>query len=307
MNALTVATRGSELAIVQTELVVASLKKIYPDIKIKIKKVTAEGDRDRRTALWQLKTSGFFTSQIEDVLLAGDADFAVHSLKDLPTQLREGLTIAAVCDRQSAADCLITTQTISSIDQLKAKAKMGTSSLRRIVQIRRLRPDLIPISIRGNVTTRIKQLSQGKFDAIILAQAGIERLNLSEKIAFSFDPTQFIPAPAQGVLAVQTRTDDTSTIKIISAINDPKTSIITFAERQILITMNCGCHAPVGAFAEITGNDIEIYAFLSDLEGKNFIKRQIKGPTAQANHLAEKLANELLNSGGKIILQSLEK
>lgn len=307
MRILTAATRGSKLAIAQTKIVISKLKSIYPDIQIKIKKVTTEGDRDGQTALWKLKTSGFFTSRIEDTLLTGDADFAVHSFKDLPTRQPSELTIAAVCDRQFAEDCLLTTEPISSIDQLKSAAKIGTSSLRRMVQIRCLRPDLKPTPIRGNVTTRVKRLAEGKFDAIILARAGVERIGLAEKITFSFDPTRFIPAPAQGALAIQTRTDDTTTNKLIAYIDDEKTRIVTLAERKILKTMNCGCHAPVGAFATITGDDIEIHAFISDLQGRNFIKRQIKGPTAEAAKLAEQLANELLNAGGKEILKSLEE
>ena len=307
MVVLTVATRGSDLALAQTKLVISKLQRIYPDIQIKIKKITTKGDRDNRTALWELKTSGFFTSQIEDALLAGVADFAVHSFKDLPTHPRDGLTIAAVCERQFAQDCLIASEPAVSIETLKPHAKIGTSSLRRMVQIKRLRPDAKLSPVRGNITTRIKRLTEGKFDAIILAQAGIERLSLAEKIAFSFNPTQFIPAPAQGALAVQTRCDDAETNKVIAAIDDEKSRIITLAEREILVTMKCGCHAPVGAFARVTGDDIEIYAFISDLAGKIFLTRRIKGPAAEANKLARKLANELLEVGGKRILQELEK
>ncbi|GAH60341.1 unnamed protein product, partial [marine sediment metagenome] len=184
--------------------------------------------------------------------------------------------------------------------------KIGTSSLRRAAQLRRLRADLRPIPIRGNVLTRIRLLEEGKFDAIILARAGIERLALGKKISFCFDPKQFIPASAQGALAVQTRSDDTATTNLVAALNDKKASTITFAERQVLVTMQCGCHAPAGAFAKIVADDIEICAFISDLEGENFIKRQIKGPAAQAGKLAEKLANELLSSGGRKILEKLE-
>ena len=305
MKVLTVATRGGALAVAQTEAVSSALKKIYPDIKIRIRKITTKGDRDRRTALWNIKTSGFFTSQVEDALLAGEADFAVHSFKDLPTRRREGLTIAAVCERQFAEDCLIAANSASSIEQLRQSAKIGTSSLRRIAQIKHLRADLEPAPIRGNVLTRIKRLTEGKFDAIILARAGIERLGLSGKISFCFDPTQFIPAPAQGALAVQTRTDNVATGKLLAAIDDEKTRMLTFAERRVLSTLQCGCHAPVGAFAEIAGDNIEIHAFISDLEGKNFISRQITGPAADADKLADKLANELLNAGGRKILQSL--
>ncbi len=311
---LTVATRGGQLAITQTEIVISALKKIYPGLLFRVRKVTTRGDRDKRTTLWKLKTTGFFTSQLEDALLAAEADLAVHSFKDLPTAEREGLTIAAVCERQFAEDCLLTADSISSIEKLPKEAKIGTSSLRRAVQLRRLRSDLEPTPIRGNVLTRIRLLEacpecnrrEKKFDAIILARAGIERLGLGEKISFCFDPKQFIPAPAQGALAVQTRSDDKELRKQVSALNDEKTRMVTLAERQVLAAMQCGCHAPAGAFAQITADNIQICAFISDLQGKNFIKREIKGPIMEAKNLAEQIAKDLLSSGGKKILESLK-
>jgi len=304
---LTAATRAGNLAIAQTEIVIAALKKTHPNIEINIKTITTRGDRDRRTALWKLKTAGFFTTQVEDALLAGQADFAVHSFKDLPTRQREGLTIAAVLDRKFAEDCLIAPDSVGSIQQIPKSAKIGTSSPRRIAQIKHLRPDIQPTNIRGNVTTRIRKLEEGQYDAIILARAGIERLGLSDNIAFCFDPKQFIPAPAQGALAVQTRTDDTTTDELTAAIDDKKARMTTSAERSVLLTMQCGCHAPAGAFAKIVGDDIIIYAFISDLQGRNFIRRRIIGHTADADKLAEELAHELLNAGGKQILQKLER
>ena len=304
---LTVATRCGKLAISQTGLVCSLLKKIHPGLQIKIKTITTRGDRDQRTALWNLKDTGFFTSKLEDALLASDADFAVHSFKDLPTHHRDGLTIAAVCDRQFAEDSLLAADSVTSIDQLPHAAKIGTSSLRRAAQLKHFRPDLLPTPIRGNVLTRIRRLKEGKFDAIILARAGIERLGLADKISFCFDPKKFIPAPAQGALAVQTRTDDSATNELIAAIDDEKARTITFAERRILTTMQCGCHAPVGAFAKITKDNIEITAFISDLDGKNFIRRRIAGLAEQADTLADQIANDLLSSGGKNILASLEE
>jgi len=246
MNVLTAATRSGDLAIAQTRLIISALKKTRPRLQIKIKKITTKGDRDKRTALWDLKSTGFFASQVEDALLASQADFAVHSFKDLPTQQRKGLAIKAVCERQFAEDCLIANVPVDSIRQLPLSAKIGTSSLRRAAQIKHLRADLTPLPIRGNVLTRIKLLQQGKFDAIILARAGIERLGLGGKISFCFDPEQFIPAPAQGALAVQTRTGDSAATELIAAIDNEKLRTITFAERQVLVTMQCGCHAPVG-------------------------------------------------------------
>ena len=307
MKVLTVATRAGKLAVAQTEIVCSLLKEIHPDIQLEIKQITTAGDRDRRTALWDLKDTGFFTSALEDTLLAGRADFAVHSFKDLPTRQRDGLTIAAVCDRQYAQDCLIAAVSVTSIERFPHAAKIGTSSLRRAAQLKYLRPDLVPTAVRGNVLTRIRKLKEETFDAVILARAGIERLGLGDKISFSFDPAEFIPAPAQGALAVQTRTDDSRTNSLIAAIDDEKIRTETFAERKILMTMRCGCHAPVGAFAKISGNNIEITAFISDLQGENFIRRQITGRFEDAQSLAEKLASDLLASGGKKILESLEK
>ena len=158
MKTLTVATRGGALAIAQTEIVINALKKVYPNLQIEIKEIITKGDRDRRTTLWNLKETGFFTSLLEDALLASEADFAVHSFKDLPTRLRDGLTISAVCDRQFAEDCLIASKPIASIEELAHAAKVGTSSLRRVAQLRCLRSDLNPTPIRGNVPTRIKKL-----------------------------------------------------------------------------------------------------------------------------------------------------
>ena len=307
MKSLTVATRGGALAIAQTEYVIATLKKIHPGLEIRIKEITTTGDKDRRTALWTLKETGFFTSQVEDALTAHEADFAVHSFKDLPTAQREGLTIGAVFDRNFVEDCLVAKEPVDSIDQLPKDAKIGTSSLRRAAQIRHLRDDLEPTPIRGNVHTRLQKLDTDQFDAILLARAGLERLGLADKISFIFDPAVFIPAPAQGALGIQTRAEDVETNEIIAAIDDENARTTTAAERKILTTMQCGCHAPVGAYAEITGRDIHIRAFISDLEGKNFIGRELAGPAENAEKLAEKLAKELLETDGKWILDKLKE
>jgi hydroxymethylbilane synthase len=307
MRALTVVTRGGALAVAQTEIITAALKKARPDIRIEIKTITTKGDRDRRTALWDLKGTGFFTSQLEDALLAGEADFAVHSFKDLPTAMRDGLVIAAVCDRQFAEDCLVSTTPLESIEQLPIGAKVGTSSLRRIVQLKRLRPDLQAAPIRGNVKTRLKKLDAGDFDAIILARAGMERLGLGKRISFMFDPAEFIPAAAQGALAVQTRTGDIETNKLIAAVDDKQARTIVSAERKVLSTLKCGCHAPVGVFAQIAESDITIYAFVSDLQGQNFVKLKTTGPVAKADSSAAQLARDILASGGSKILQNINR
>lgn len=296
---LVVATRDGSLALVQTDIVKQALRELCPDLDIRIKKITSEGDNDRRTTLWELKSTGFFTSRLEDALLAGKADIAVHSFKDLPTAIRDGLTIAAVFDRRYPEDCLVSASRIQSVAELPQAAKVGTSSLRRAVQLKRLREDLHCAPIRGNVNTRLRKLeradsaSADKFDAIVLARAGLERLGLADKMSIIFDPAKFIPSPAQGALAVQIRTDDIETKEIVSKLDDKDDRITTTAERLVFAALGCGCHAPAGVFAKINGEQITISGCFSDPDGQNFDHCDISGPVADYESLAQSLAQSL--------------
>ncbi len=304
---LTVATRRGELALAQTQMVIAALRAKHPDVEVRVHEMVTAGDRDRRTALWDLKDTGFFTSHLEEALLAGEADFAVHSFKDLPTLEREGLAVTAVYDRRWPEDCLLARQSVGSLDELPRAAKVGTSSLRRAAQLRQLRPDVQLVALRGNVQTRIRKLQTIELDAIILARAGLERLGLAKLISCAFDPRQFIPAPAQGALAIQTRRDDERTVPIVRSLDDEPSRAVSLAERQVLATMKCGCHAPVGAYAECRDGTLAIYAFISDVAGRHVIRKQAEGPVSQAIQLGEKVALELLDAGGREILQELER
>jgi hydroxymethylbilane synthase len=291
---LIVATRDGSLALAQTEIVVSTLGNLYPDLDIRTKKVTSEGDKDRHTTLWELKSTGFFTSRLEDALLTDEADVAVHSFKDLPTEQRQGLTVAAILDRRYPEDCLVSAAPIKSIDELPKGAKAGTSSLRRTVQLKRLRGDLQCVPIRSNVTTRLKKLERGDFDVIVLARAGLERLGLGGRMSVVFDPTQFIPAPAQGALAVQIRDNDTETKGIISKLDEKEARIVTTAERIVFAALQCGCHAPAGAFARVTGGQITISAFYSEPDGRNFAQFSLTGPVTDSETIAQTLAAKLL-------------
>jgi len=307
MKVLTVATRRGELALTQTQSVIEALKARNGGLEIRIREITSAGDRDRRTALWNLKDTGFFTSRLEEALLAREADVAVHSFKDLPTRQREGLVVTAVWDRRWPQDCLLARQPVQSIEALPAGARIGTSSLRRGAQLRYLRPDLELVSLRGNVRTRIEKLHTTELDAIVLARAGLERLNLTEAISFTFDPQQFIPAPAQGALAIQTRQDDEETVDVVRSIDDAFARAVTSAERQVLVTTQCGCHAPVGAYAEGADGELLLRAFLSDVQGGTMLRKQIEGPMSEAQQLGERIALELLDAGGRDILRELER
>jgi hydroxymethylbilane synthase len=304
---LTAATRRGDLALAQTRTVIAALKAKHPDLDVRIREITTAGDKDRRTALWDLKDTGFFTSQLEDALLTGAADFAVHSFKDLPTQERTGLAVTAIWNRQWPQDCLLAKQPVGALDELPQGARVGTSSLRRAAQLRHLRPDLELVPLRGNVQTRIRKLQTTDLDAIILARAGLERLGLANMISVVFDPAQFVPAPAQGALAIQTRRDDQETVRIVQSLDDPSGRALVLAERQVLVTLKCGCHAPVGAYAEREGETIKIQAFIADAAGRNVVRKQAQGGVPEAVSLGERVARELLEAGGREILQELEK
>ena len=306
MRTFTCATRASRLALVQTQLIADDLKRFRPDARIFIKKISTTGDQDTSTALWKLEGTGFFTSQIEAALLSSEADFAVHSFKDLPTCPSKGLTIAALCRREYVEDVLVAKKSVRSIEDLPAGAKVGTSSLRRRAQIKHIRPDIETVTIRGNVETRIKKVDGGEADAIVIARAGLERLGLADRINLIFEPAEFLPAPGQGTLAIETRADDSEAIEMIALLNDENSKISALAEREVLAIMEGGCHAPIGAYAEIRGQTMKLFAFVSDLDGGRCIKRSIEGQTENWRALARQLADELLAAGGKEILAELK-
>ena len=305
MKSFTVATRASRLALVQTESIIANLKRHWPGVEIVIKKIATSGDQDRETPLWKLEQTGFFTTQIEAALLANEADFAVHSFKDLPTCCSRGLAFTAVCQRQYVEDALVAKGKMRSIFELPGGAKVGTASLRRRALIKYLRPDIETIMIRGNVETRIRKVDEGEVDAIVLARAGLERLGLAGRISHIFDPLEFVPAPAQGALAIETRCDDPDAIKLITALDDSRSRASALAERKVLAIMEGGCHAPIGVYAQMDGQNMTLHGFIADIDGKHCVKRSLKGTIEAWPSLAEQLAKELLAAGGAEILKGL--
>jgi hydroxymethylbilane synthase len=301
-RSLTIATRGGALALAQTQIVIAALQERWPNLDCRLKVITTQGDRDQHTALWDLRgnlqAEGFFTSQLEEALVAGQADIAVHSLKDLPTRQAQVLRIAAVYDREYPEDCLVAAGGIKALTDLAKAARVGTSSLRRAAQVRHPRPDLQIVPIRGNVETRLSKLDAGQVEGLIMARAGLERLGLAGRISAVLDPRQFIPAAAQGALAVQVRAEDRDTVELVTAIDQPETRMVTETERQVLISTDCGCHAPVGAFAEMEGDAVHLHAFMADTEGRHLVHRQISGPAEQAMVLAQRVAADLVQAVG---------
>jgi hydroxymethylbilane synthase len=300
-----IATRASRLALAQADIVACLLKRLYPDIEISLVKVTTKGDRDRTDFLYKSESVGFFTREVEKAVLDGRADIAVHSLKDLPTAGIAGLIIAAVPQRACAADALVCSNKVSSIAELPHGASVGTSSLRRIAQIRHIRSDLRCVPLRGNVETRISKVSNGQIDAAIVACAALERLGLTEKISAVLSLNEFIPAPAQGALAVQTIENDTELTALVSKIDDTASRITAETERHLLAVIHGGCSIPLGAYSYIEGNNITIDAMLADVEGKKYIRLAKTSVVENARTSAEQLAEELLSAGGREILAKI--
>jgi hydroxymethylbilane synthase len=302
MKHIKIASRGSKLALAQAEIVKKSLEKLHPGIEISIVKITTRGDRDRSDFLYKSESIGFFTSEVENAVLDGKGDLAVHSLKDLPTASNPKLVVAAIPKRESVADALIASEKVASINDLPKGSTVGTSSLRRIATLKHIRKDLNTVPLRGNVETRVSKVTDGKIDAIIIACAGLNRLGLTDKISAVLSPEEFLTAPGQGALAIQVRTEDNELIELVSKLDDKSTRIATQAERHILEAMHGGCSIPLGVYSRISGDTITIDAMISDVGAKNYIRLSQTGNINQAKTCADKLAQKLLDAGGKQIL-----
>jgi len=305
MRTLRIASRASRLALAQAEIVKDLLHEILPDVEVSILEVTTKGDRDRSNFLYKSESVGLFTSEVENALLAGRAELAVHSLKDLPTSSRSELTIAVILKRQWPADALVAKERAESIQQLPPGASVGTSSLRRIAQLKHLRADITCVPLRGNVETRVRKVLDAQVDAAIVACAGLYRLGLTDSISAVLPPNEFVIAPGQGALAVQIRTADTQLARTLSRLDDEPTRIATEAERTVLAAMHGGCSIPLGVYAETEKDTIRINAMIADLEGTTLIKRSASGPASQSKRCALRLAEELLRSGGREILEQI--
>jgi len=305
MKHITIATRASKLALAQTGIVKKLLEKLSPNTEISIITTSTKGDRDKSDLLYKTESIRLFTTQVEKLLLTGRADIAVHSLKDLPTKKTASLNIAAIPMRESVADVLVSSEKIGSIIDLPSGASVGTSSLRRIAQLHHLRKDINCVPLRGNIETRIKKVESHQVDAAVVACAGLKRLGLEEKISTILNPEQFFTAPGQGALAVQARDKDTELIEFVAQLNHKSTRIAVQAERYILAAMHGGCSIPLGVYSKISKGEITINATITSLDGTKCIKRSRTARIENIKPLAKTLAQELLNAGGKEILQQI--
>ena len=306
MNGKTIkiGTRGSKLALWQAEQVKKIISGTFPDLSVAIITMDTLGDKILDVPLARIGDKGLFTKEIEQALISGEIDAAVHSLKDLPTDLPEGLIIGGILPRGEIRDVLISKEG-KKLNELGPKDRIGTSSLRRKSQLLHFNPDLNMIDIRGNVGTRIQKMNDGYYDALIMAGAGIIRLGYENIITEYLDPSVLLPAVSQGAVAIEIREDDDYISGITELITDNETWQITMAERSLLRTLEGGCQVPVGCYCSKMGKLLEITGIVASLDGKSFIKKSVKCPIDEASENAVELALSILHEGGQTILDQI--
>jgi hydroxymethylbilane synthase len=305
MQRLTIATRGSQLALWQANHIRDCLLALNQDLEIELSIIHTKGDKILDVPLSQVGGKGLFVKEIEEALLSKEADLAVHSIKDVPMVLPDGLTLGAVPKRAPFTDCLCS-EKYDSLDALPKGAVVGTSSLRRQAQLLGLRPDLKIVSLRGNVDTRLRKLKEGQFDAIVLASAGLERLGLSAAHMCSLSPENFVPAVGQGALGIECRADDAAVLSLLSQLNDEHTRTCVEAERGFLLGLDGGCQVPIGAHARLLEDGaLELDGLVAEVDGSAILRRKKQGKASEAHELGLSLAKELLQAGAEQILARL--
>ena len=303
---LVIGTRGSKLALFQANLVKSKLEKAYPTLEVVINIIKTKGDKILDIALSKIGDKGFFTKEIQDALHKKHVDIAVHSLKDLPTELPKGTRIGAIMERASHRDVLV------SIDGKKladftSEDKIATSSLRRKSQLLQINKEFKVIEIRGNVDTRIRKMHDGHCQGLIMAAAGIERLGLQEHISEYLNETQMLTAPGQGAIAIEIREEDNSTLEFLSVLNHKESVICVTAERSFLNRLEGGCQIPFAAHATLDGDHLILEGLVATLDGRKIQRETIKGNSKDAIQLGIDLANSIKNNGGYEILEEIKK
>jgi len=288
-------SRGSRLALIQTESVAAGLSKRNPGVEVSISKITTRGDHDRHVPLEQMAGTGVFVKELESALLAGRIDLAVHSLKDVPTEIPPGLCLRAVTERLDPSDVLVSRD--GRLDELPSGAQIGTGSLRRAAQLAQYRPDLEIRGIRGNVDTRLGKVACGEFDGVIVAAAAMLRLGWRSKISEYLPLAHFVPAVGQGALVIETRIDDKEIANLISPLNHRPTWQSITAERAFLSALGGGCRAPIAALATIEGDTIKLTGMAADASGKNILRAAEEDSVSSPEELGVHLAQKLLEMG----------
>jgi hydroxymethylbilane synthase len=301
---LKIATRKSPLALWQANFVRDRLMAEHKGLQVELVTMLTQGDKILDTPLAKIGGKGLFIKELEQGMLEGEADIAVHSMKDVPMDLPKGFTLPVICEREVPLDAFVSHH-YDSIDDLPEGACVGTSSLRRSSQILALRPDLQILSLRGNVQTRLSKLDHGDFDAIILASAGLIRLQLEDRIRNRIQPELILPAVGQGAVGIECREDDEETMQLLACLNDEPTSIRVRAERAFNHRLEGGCQVPIGGYAELEGNKLWLRGLVASPDGHRLIRGEIHGSVEEAESLGRALAEDLLGRGADRILAEL--
>ncbi len=299
-----IATRRSTLALWQASHVADALREAHPGLDVSLIPMTTEGDRRLATALFEIGGKGLFLKELERAMLAGEADIAVHSMKDVPAQLPEGLCITTVLKRLDPRDAFVSNE-FADLDDLPTEARVGTSSLRRQCQLKAYRPDVATENLRGNVETRLKHLDDGDFAAVILASAGLKRLGMADRIRAPIPTDICLPAVGQGVIGVECRDDDAPTRELLAALNHDETAALISAERAFSKALAADCHLPVAALAEASGAEVSITGLVGMPDGSRLISGTARAPLAESEAVGQSLAMDLLNQGAADILDRL--
>lgn len=304
MKTLKIATRQSPLALWQAEHIRARLQELHADLQVELVTFVTQGDKILDTPLAKIGGKGLFVKELEAALLDGRADLAVHSMKDVPMALPEGLSLAVICEREDPLDAFVS-NTYASFDELPQGAKIGTSSLRRKSQILKARPDLEIIDLRGNVGTRLSKLDAGNYDAIILASAGLKRLGLADRIRHTLKPAVSLPAVGQGALGLECRDRDQAVLDLILPLLHAETDACVRAERAFNAYLEGGCQVPIAGYATLQNGKIAIEGRVGSVDGATLLKSELQGDVNQAEQLGVTLAQNLLAQGAGDLLKAL--
>jgi hydroxymethylbilane synthase len=299
-----IGTRGSLLATTQSTWVKNQIESQHPQTTVELVKIVTKGDKILDVPLAKVGGKGLFVKEIDEALLRKDVDLAVHSMKDVPSELPDELHLGIIPLRENPFDAFIS-NTCSSLNELPQGAKVGTSSLRRRAQLAAIRPDLNIEDLRGNLDTRLRKLDEGQYEAIILAAAGLNRLGMSNRTTGYFTSVEMLPAVGQGALGIELRKEDAELLAGLAFLNDDKTTVAVTAERSFLIRLEGGCQVPIGAFAEVNGGQVTLTGLVASVDGTEVIKRSMSGAANEAQALGLQLAEQLLDLGGREILDEV--
>ncbi|EEG77745.1 hydroxymethylbilane synthase [Dethiobacter alkaliphilus] len=304
---IVVGSRDSELALTQTHFVIGELQKHFPDVDFTVKHIKTEGDKILDVALSKIGDKGLFVKEIENALLSKEIDFAVHSMKDVPTAVPDGLQITTITEREDPRDCYIAKDGKTRLFDTPQGAVIGTSSLRRSAQLLHQRSDFEIVPIRGNLNTRFRKLSEQDMHGIILAYAGVYRLGWADKITEIIDFEKSLPAVGQGALGIETRSDDDFTINIVSALNHDTTASAILAERAFLRQLEGGCQVPIGAYGRLEAEELVLDGVVAGLDGSTVLRDQVRGSADESDALGKKLAQKMVERGADEILKQVRQ